>query len=944
MNGGSDHTSARFRREPLLDEFELALQRGESPRIESFLMRAPDSDREHLFRDLFTCEVEYRRRRGEKLNADEYLARFPMFSAIIDESLSRTAAFPKPQPPDAASLNLGDVVAGRYLILDALGKGGMGQVFKAQDTQLRQMVALKFLFKNRAADAVWIERLKQEVTLAQRVSHDNVCRVHHYQESDQGSFLVMEYAATGSLDSHLKKTASGRILPEDANALGRQLCDGLEAVHEKGLFHCDLKPGNILLDEKGRAKLADFGLAVMAERMRPEDARQGTRQYMAPELLDGHPPSIHSDIYALGAVLYEMITGQRPFAGKSEIEIRNLQRSPPMKPTALQPDLDPAFDRAIMPCLESDPEKRPGSAREVKEKLPPLSRRHSKEQGGEGRIPVRTALVLAAVAILGFLVHAAVADRTMAYRQLPRMLSNARLQAEAEKMAEAIGGSLTPGPARHWGHEWDLDRIRYAANGHPELWRWNPDALSPLVYFWFRAGPEYHAPTNRPAPTDPTLLLEGMVCLMLDPEGRLLEYHAVPPREPAVAPTRNQEERRIRWENKVLPYSGLTRDSFARRAPSNRPPVFADDAWALQETDGKKIVEFAVCDEGPNKPEQLVYYRVCEPLENGVRRDRIQGENVDAGSRRKMAGELGTLVILIAVLAAAPLAWRNWRLGRADVTGNLRVVGLYAATNLIGWLFITDHLPSIQVERVMLMNMCGMTVVWGVLLFICCLSIEPYMRQRWPERLSSWLRLLSGGFRDPLVGRDVLYGLISGVAVALIIKSAAWAGGNYYLIAPVYDPMTPNVSPGLAISLVAFSVVRTAGTFVVLLLLGVALRREWLAWIVLVLIITVIGMQPLVSMSRSSPFAWAGLLGMAALLVFTAVRFGWVASLVGYFTASLLNIMPLTFSPDPWYADSNAFVAALLLMLTAYGVKVSAGGGSPLRDEAAVEKRLGDLQ
>ncbi|MFO0806892.1 MAG: serine/threonine-protein kinase [Gemmataceae bacterium] len=937
MNGGSDHTSARFRREPLLDEFELALQRGEAPRIESFLMRTPDSDREHLFRDLFTCEVEYRRRRGDTVSADEYLARFPEFSTIIDESLSRTAAYPKPKPPDAASLNPGDVVAGRYLILAALGKGGMGQVFQAQDTQLRQTVALKFLFKDRAADAEWIERLKQEVTLAQRVSHDNVCRVHHYQESDQGSFLVMEYAATGSLDSHLKKTASGRILPEDANALGRQLCDGLEAVHKERLFHCDLKPGNILLDQKGRVKLADFGLAVMAERMRPEDARQGTRQYMAPELLDGHPPSIRSDIYALGAVLYEMITGRRPFAGKSEIEIRNLQRSPPAPPSSLVPNLDRAFDRAIMPCLESDPGKRPSSTQEVKEKLPPLSRRHAEEEGGEGKIRLRTGLALTAVAIIGFLVNAAIADRTMAYRQLPHMKPTAWLQVEAASMASEIGGSRTPGPARHWGHEWDLDRIRYAADGHPELWRWTPDALSPLIYFWFRAGPEYHAPMNRPAPTDPPLILDGMVCVMLDPEGRLIEYHAVPPRQSALEPVQNVEERRTRWENKVLPFSGLSRDSFQRRVPSNRPPVFADDAWALQEIGGAKTVEFALCANGPKEPEQLVYYRVGEPLADGIRRDRAQGENVDGQSRRKMAGELGNIVILIAVLAAAPLAWRNWRLGRADVTGNLRVVGLYAVTNLVGWLFITDHLPSLQVERVMLMNMCGMTVVWGVVLLVCCLSIEPYMRQRWPERLSSWLRLLSGGYRNPLVGRDVLYGLISGVVVAAVIKSAAWAGGTYYLVAPVYDPMTPNVPPGLAISLVAYSVVRTAGTFVVLLLLGAALRREWLAWVVLTLVIMVIGVQPLVSMSRNSPFTWAGSLGVAVVLVFTAVWFGWVASLVGYFTASVLNIIPLTFSPDPWYSGVNAFAATLLVALTAYGVRVSTGGGKPLRGGAAAD-------
>jgi hypothetical protein len=192
--------------------------------------------------------------------------------------------------------------------------------------------------------------------------------------------------------------------------------------------------------------------------------------------------------------------------------------------------------------------------------------------------------------------------------------------------------------------------------------------------------------------------------------------------------------------------------------------------------------------------------------------------------------------------------------------------------------------------------------------------------------------MLRGGLRDPLVGRDVLYGLISGAAVAFAIKLAAWLGGTYYLIAPIYDPVTPNVPTAFPVALIAFSVLRTAGTFAALLLLGIILRREWLAWIALALIMTKIGVQPLVSMDPDSVFTWAGSLTVAAGLVYTAVRYGWVASLVGYFTASIVSILPLTLVPEAWYAGSTIFTVLLLVAMVLYGLVVSVGGDRLLPD------------
>src|ERR1700726_487898 len=215
----------------------------------------------------------------------------------------------------------GTTLAGRYRIVSPLGKGGMGEVYRAEDLRLGQTVALKFLPRSLAQTEEALERFKREVRLARQVSHPNVCRVFDIGEisetGDTGknfthTFLTMEFVDGEDLASLLRRI--GRLPPDKAVEIARQLCAGLAAAHTKGVLHRDLKPANIMLDGRGQVVITDFGLAGVADNIRGNEIRSGTPAYMAPEQLAGKEVSTRSDIYSLGLVLYEVFTGKRAFS------------------------------------------------------------------------------------------------------------------------------------------------------------------------------------------------------------------------------------------------------------------------------------------------------------------------------------------------------------------------------------------------------------------------------------------------------------------------------------------------------------------------------------------------------------------------------------------------------------------------------------------------------
>ena len=252
------------------------------------------------------------------------------------------------------SFTPGTMLAGRYRVVALLGQGGMGQVYRADDTKLGQEVALKFV--RGTVSTVRLERLYAEVRIGREVSHPNVCRLYDIVEYQGETFIAMEYVDGEDLASLLSRI--GRLPPDKALDIARNLAAGLAAMHEKGVIHRDLKPANVMIDGRGRARLTDFGLAVTSEGS-GADVFAGTPAYMAPEQLAGKEVTARSDLYGLGLILYEMFTGRAFFDARSIEDLLTQHRQSKRSRLAGGSDrLDPIVKRVFQQCLDEEPDAR----------------------------------------------------------------------------------------------------------------------------------------------------------------------------------------------------------------------------------------------------------------------------------------------------------------------------------------------------------------------------------------------------------------------------------------------------------------------------------------------------------------------------------------------------------------------------------------------------------
>ncbi len=292
-------------------------------------------------------------------------------------------SFTKTLESPSGELTPGSIFAGRYRIIEELGKGGMGKVYEALDIEIKEKVALKLIKPEIASDEKTLERFKNELKFARKIRHKNVCQMYDLNKEGEIPFITMEYVPGEDLKGFIKRSKKLSVLT--AVSLAEQVCEGLAEAHRLGVVHRDLKPQNIMIDRDGNARIMDFGIARMmsASGLTEEGALIGTPDYMSPEQVDGIEADQRADLYSLGVIIFEMVTGRPPFKGTSAMSVALKHKTDmPGDPSELDPQIPGNLSRLILKCLEKNKEKRYQKAEDLLRDLTEM------EKALQGEMPI----------------------------------------------------------------------------------------------------------------------------------------------------------------------------------------------------------------------------------------------------------------------------------------------------------------------------------------------------------------------------------------------------------------------------------------------------------------------------------------------------------------------------------------------------------------------------
>jgi len=797
----------------------------------------------------------------------------------------------------------------------------MGEVYRADDLKLGQSVALKFLPERLAVDPVALDRFRREVRTAREVTHPNVCRIHDLGEVHGRAFLSMEHVDGEDLAHALKRL--GRPSKEKALEIARHICLGLASAHESGVIHRDLKPANIMIDGRGKVRIMDFGIAGFQEELDQDTRLAGTPAYLAPELLKGGRASVQADIYAVGLLLYEIFTGRRAYEATELRQLIDLtETSTPTPPSTFAADLDPLVERAILRCLEKDPKKRPSSVYALLALLPggdPLAQAMASGQtpspemvaaaGDEGLLDRRLATASVVAVVVGLALLCWVAQHAYLVNQAGLDKHPEVLASEARKMIEGWGYTNTPGDSASGF----LQEVR---NEYRFWYRQRPEGANLFAHLFYNDwGVLSFA---RPTLHNPPWWTRGELGVSLDPAGYLTWFRAIPPHEDTPLGSPGSPN----WSGWFpADFTGFDLDSLEKIEEGGLLPNDAYDQvqwWKHESEEGNGFYVGAAAFRG--KP---VHFRVMSL--DGFRRTLASSSAVS--SELELGRRLVAFIFVALVLGGGILAWHNFRSGRSDRKGAFRIAVFLFVCGMLAWAVLAHHTPSHADSGPLEVGLAH-TLYFAGLIWLWYTATEPFVRRLWPQTLISWSRLLEGRWRDPRVGREILFGVLLGVASTLLTSVQVvlpnWLG---------LDPQPPVQSDVLTLEgplatfgfmLMNLREALMVGLFILLLLLVLRflLRSKALAGVAFVVIWTPVWLL----MSEAHPVIGWVVVGLSnALFLLAVTRLGLLTIVVAMFSTLMLT-GPITIDLSAWYAGYSVLALGTLVALASLGFYTSQGG------------------
>ncbi|MFQ5778162.1 MAG: protein kinase [Terriglobia bacterium] len=825
-----------------------------------------------------------------------------------EPSESTTADFDLPAPARQA---LGE----RYDLLEELGRGGMGIVYRARDRETGAVVALKVLQPEIANRPELIERFKSELLLARKITHKNVCRVYDLARFGNVAAISMEYVEGESLRQILNRF--GGVPFRRGLEWTRQICSGLAEAHSQGVIHRDLKPENILIDRRGQAKIMDFGIARSLE----TDATRtgtliGTPAYMSPEQAEAKPPDARSDIYSLGHVLYEMFTGRRAFYADTPVglALKQIQETPP-PPREVEPDLPERLDRAIQRCLEKNPKKRFQSVADLDAALTekPEAKPVKGPEGEPAELPLplhlarwqRSDWLLLSLAIAGLLLFFPFFERTSLAPRSQVTFDRSILGRIAQEYAERLGAPVSGRPELRTGQS--VDHYDYLAS-RAGAQRARELANNPVTYWWWDVEWEHQD--------------RGPTYLRVDNRGSLRTFsREFPPA--AATETLSLEEARPLAEAALQEFfnrdpASLTLETAASDTWSDRPATSftwldPKDYHGVKRRYTVRLVgkEIALLDDGFNLPG-------------------------DYPGRDITWQYLPGLALMLLVLF--PLAFIQRR--SVQLGARWRVV-LVAATCVIaaGMAPISSELET----GAFVLRSVTFGLAMALLMFFVLIALEWSVRRASPARFASFPRLFDRRVVSEPCGLAIVRGSLIGLALlgadALLVSLATaklpmWLANRPHVV-------TPAMFVGSAwpsVSVVLFEIIKALLTMIWLGFLASIVarfvRRGWAVVVVAAALSAPFLAVPVSPFASVQPYHWKLLLLVVDCLVlaWAFTRFDLLTLLVTMFTFafcwqnySLLVMLEPTGALTQWIAFALGGLIVLAAAIVAFQTQLRAG-------------------